>query len=562
MPSLLPGDLESGQAYMLRGDFEPMAQKKLKNMLEYHSVYPEFSHVFVCDNGQADVRAAELMKERLGTSIEAVFCHQVQPLDKTFGFTEQSLEKWRKMGIIFYNTFVGAATDACERGLIETAALREICFAANEEFVDLYSNLGFKFPGGLFGVELKRLELVADFNRANVVLERNGFLPVPPPRALCIFPIGSTVFTQYFGEGFVRTFRPGDGIYEISLLNGNISGYFNAIDLNTTRKAQRFFPGNLPPSLHLVPVGSKVSTPYGEGVVRRYRPSDKIFEVILTKWPALAFLKESDVETLESRSTKIWGLGKAFIKRTLSNMPAQQPRSVLPSQQQQPVFEIGSQVQVSGFGSGIVVHFREEDNIAIVRFEHIKATGYIHISSLSSSSKKITSLSGIPALVMNRVFGGGLKVGTTVETPFSKGSVIQEERTDGIIKVKLEWGADGYFNKKSVKKDGMTSRILSMLSRDSPKNSLKRNKSSSFSPDPSPSPSPELFAKKSFLFSVGDIVSTNFGIAKVEAVRIADSVSYQVSFLNWKGKGFLQADQIFTYQPPEDAEICRNNISN
>jgi len=29
MPTLLPGDLESGQAYLLRGDFEPMAKKKV-----------------------------------------------------------------------------------------------------------------------------------------------------------------------------------------------------------------------------------------------------------------------------------------------------------------------------------------------------------------------------------------------------------------------------------------------------------------------------------------------------------------------------------------------------
>lgn len=52
MPTLLPGDVESGQAFMLRGDFEPMAQKKLRNFKEYSSIYPEFTHVFIGDNGK------------------------------------------------------------------------------------------------------------------------------------------------------------------------------------------------------------------------------------------------------------------------------------------------------------------------------------------------------------------------------------------------------------------------------------------------------------------------------------------------------------------------------
>ncbi len=38
-----------------------MAQKKFSNMDEYSQLYPEYRFVFVGDNGQGDVRAAELM---------------------------------------------------------------------------------------------------------------------------------------------------------------------------------------------------------------------------------------------------------------------------------------------------------------------------------------------------------------------------------------------------------------------------------------------------------------------------------------------------------------------
>ena len=86
MPTLLSGDFNSGQAFMLQGNLEPMAKRKVKNFTEYYSLYPEFKHVFVCDNGQADVRAAELIKRQLGMeALEVVFVHKVLPLSQTFG---------------------------------------------------------------------------------------------------------------------------------------------------------------------------------------------------------------------------------------------------------------------------------------------------------------------------------------------------------------------------------------------------------------------------------------------------------------------------------------------
>ena len=46
---------------MMTDNFEYLAEKKFQNFMEYAQLYPEFSHVFIGDNGQGDVRAAELV---------------------------------------------------------------------------------------------------------------------------------------------------------------------------------------------------------------------------------------------------------------------------------------------------------------------------------------------------------------------------------------------------------------------------------------------------------------------------------------------------------------------
>lgn len=49
-----------------------------QNFAEYVSLYPEFKHVFVGDNGQGDVKAAEMMVDRYPGSLEAVYMHRVR----------------------------------------------------------------------------------------------------------------------------------------------------------------------------------------------------------------------------------------------------------------------------------------------------------------------------------------------------------------------------------------------------------------------------------------------------------------------------------------------------
>lgn len=223
IPTLLPGDLESGQAYMLQGNLLPMAMKKLKNVIEYHSIYPEFSHIFIGDNGQADVKVAEMLKERFGDTLEASFIHevskqkskakdevitifQVQPLDRTFGYDKDSLKKWSEMGIIFFKTYIGAAVKggwillslknvylfiypfifkpAAKLGLLSQRGLKRVCIKTVSDFTHISPS---RFHGGLLKREERRIEILKDLDDANALLLGNA---IAGPLALCLFPVG------------------------------------------------------------------------------------------------------------------------------------------------------------------------------------------------------------------------------------------------------------------------------------------------------------------------------------------------------------------------------------
>jgi len=101
MPSMLTGDLASGYEFVRHGNFTPLAQKKYEGFKQFAMLYPEFRFIFIGDNGQGDVRAAEMMLDMfpdpavagdgdggaaartLGHRVDAVYIHVVQK--GTFG---------------------------------------------------------------------------------------------------------------------------------------------------------------------------------------------------------------------------------------------------------------------------------------------------------------------------------------------------------------------------------------------------------------------------------------------------------------------------------------------
>ena len=160
VPTMLAGDLASGISYMTTDNFEYLAEKKFQNFMEYAQLYPEFSHVFVGDNGQGDVRAAELVmtakrrgsaaglpgsdEEVLGMlssdvvpDLTVTYIHVVQPLEKTFGWDKDARSRWRALNIIFVDNYVDAAIHAAlvmKPPLIHAHGLRRIMVKSTEDF--------------------------------------------------------------------------------------------------------------------------------------------------------------------------------------------------------------------------------------------------------------------------------------------------------------------------------------------------------------------------------------------------------------------------------------------
>lgn len=210
-PSLLPGDLTSGKEYMLSNDFEPLAKKKFDNFRRYVSIYPEYQHVFVCDNGQGDVRAGEMMFDGFPYEFEAMYVHVVQDIPKTHGYAP---DRWKEKEFrpFFFRTYVEAALHAASRNppLIRVKGLQRICHDTVADFAQITT-----WPSEA-SKALRRRELNQAIWDANKFLEWNNEEPSEIIIAERRFVDGEKVRTPY-GIGMVKGFDPIFDLYEIDL---------------------------------------------------------------------------------------------------------------------------------------------------------------------------------------------------------------------------------------------------------------------------------------------------------------------------------------------------------
>lgn len=213
MPSLLAGDMASGSAFLLSDDMEPLAQKKFENFQKFASIYPEFSHVFIGDNGQGDVRAGELMYERFPNLLEALYIHIVGDIRKTHGYNP---ERWYKKGFrpCFFRTYPDAALDAATRKppLIRMSGLKRVCEDAVRDFSSIQPK---QWPSSEH-LYARREELNQGIYRANKTLINNSIEPVPLIPCVQVWKYGHLVTTPY-GIGTVLSFDPIFDLYTVEL---------------------------------------------------------------------------------------------------------------------------------------------------------------------------------------------------------------------------------------------------------------------------------------------------------------------------------------------------------
>jgi hypothetical protein len=104
-----------------------IAEGKLQNLLVYRDVYPECELVLVGDSGQGDVDLGLAALERAPDVVRAVFIHDVVDTP------EDERASLRKRGVIFFDTYAGAAAEAAELGLLARDAARRVAEMAAVE---------------------------------------------------------------------------------------------------------------------------------------------------------------------------------------------------------------------------------------------------------------------------------------------------------------------------------------------------------------------------------------------------------------------------------------------
>lgn len=213
MPSLLAGDLTSGSQFLYQNDFEPLAKKKFDNFRRYVSIYPEYQHVFVCDNGQGDVRAGELMWDAFPYEFEMLFVHVVQDIKQTYGYAPKRWnDKEFKGRVVFFRNYVEAALRAASMNppLIRVTGLRRICNDAVKDFIQI------KQWASESSKALRRQELNQSIWEVNSFLDWHCDDPVELIQAECRHAIGEKVRTPY-GLAIVREFDPLYDLYKVEL---------------------------------------------------------------------------------------------------------------------------------------------------------------------------------------------------------------------------------------------------------------------------------------------------------------------------------------------------------
>ncbi len=508
-PTLLTGSLSTGTNFIVGGSPEPLAVKKFENMTEYLKVYPEFSCILVGDNGQGDVRAAEMIQddEEYRKNLTRTYIHLVQPLYLTHTLHNQTKQiSTSDSNICYFTNYIEAAIDAYKNKLIKLHGLRRIMEETVNDFrlipKDAWASTqdsGFSIPPGTqqltddscrasgrdkssssyssgnfsrrrglvsaFSPELKydarMRELNLSLYQANKILVTNSLLDVKLMRFKCRFANGSLVKT-FMGTGVVTRFRDCDGIYEV-LLQWDKTGLKRPISAFFQGSAMKNIPPPLNPSSH----------------VRRFRGSAQ--KVVLRSAVTIADIRndstasKKDVSsarsnqvavTHDSKSTlTLAALERHTIIAGTRKMVGSRPSSTdagtdANSAKIQNKTEL-SKSKAFGYRPGDPIPIEKALEIAFVpsalsrapgRSSHISyidkpTTGRARTGSTSSDERLSSSLTGVVVDPSDRLCDSR---GAIAWTPYGIGIVDDYREKDDMVLVSLRWGAKSYIGRLFV----------------------------------------------------------------------------------------------------------------
>jgi len=457
-PSLLAGDLASGTEYMMRNDMEPLALKKFDNFKRYAAIYPEYKHCFVCDNGQGDVRAGEMMLDAFPYEFEALYVHIVKDVTKTHGYCP---ERWKEKGLnpCFFRTYPEAALDAVKRQppLMRIVGLRRVC---EETVQDFYSIEKKKWQSHKQKAT-RRMELNQNLYEVNNYTSALNLAPVPMIMAEQVWSNGEKVRTPY-GIAMIKGFDPAADLYEVLLdwrpLTKQLEEHLATeekkrekknprrqknldaatISLETVVESEEHeeekggliknisqdnnvkVSGLTPPDKRLDKVtGGKrrlnrlSDEPVLESVVNFNDPSNgningvraKVQSVLITKYtpPVLPRVRDSSKPLFSFWTPKSETNRKAI-----------------------GIFNVGERCKTS-YGPGIIEEYQEQRRVVVVKMVGWKATAYLNEESVEIVSKGLfKSLFGpFSSAETSKPLEFPYAEGTKIKTPFGEGKVVR-----------------------------------------------------------------------------------------------------------------------------------------
>lgn len=452
-PSLLAGDIASGTEYMMRNDMEPLAAKKFDNFSRYVNIYPEYNHVFVCDNGQGDVRAGELMFDAFPYEFEALYVHVVKDISKTHGYAP---DRWREKGFkpCFFRTYPEAALDAVRRNppLIRVSGLKRVCVEAAQDFLHIDKWVSTKQKAD------RRQELNQSLWAVNIYLASRDLELVPLIEAEQIWSIGEKVRTPY-GIARIQGFDPIHDLYEVVLdwrpLSKQVEDHLAEEKRKVVRRPEPTSSRSLETVVETDEVDDDTSnvpmnTPTVKTPISTLTPPDKRPDKFSDSTTSTTKRNDSINQTpqafADERKISASIQGRLISKYTPPLMPklkkdagplftfwAPKPeedrKHVAKIIERKVVFKHGERCKTP-YGLGVVQEHREKVKIVALKLDGWGAHAYLHERSVEIISKSLLQALFEP-------FGSAEKAkplefpyaeGTPIKTPFGDGKVVRPLR--------------------------------------------------------------------------------------------------------------------------------------
>lgn len=300
------------------------------------------SCVFIGDNGQGDVRTAEMALDsaQLKSRLCRVYVHEVLPLQSTHVKRKETKVRNANSSICYFKTYIDAAIDACKHTLIRAAGLRRVVVESIVDF-DYITDDEWRKCDQAFIARTTTADVthVSTSSSASVV-------PVPDSlssSASTGSPVSgsSDVFTSGGSRPHSRSVannRPQMKDKKRKLPSHQLIPEYRQ-DLGLRDINASIAVANVLLTKHRLPTvplkkykcrfksGAVVRTPYGKAVVVRFRPTDGFYQVLM-QWdgtgstkPVTAYLQSSSMTALPPVIITAGAVTSTIV--SIANMPVQ-----------------------------------------------------------------------------------------------------------------------------------------------------------------------------------------------------------------------------------------------